>query len=306
MARQFAPSHRGVPQKCVGGRTSGATVRLGHVLRFFLFWFSRSKAFNTYLNGFGYVSDILRIHARLHCVWKRFPKGTPFRGTAPYDSSSFVSVLCGNELLHACNPVPLQNYCFQTIFFRSRPGKPNQRNGQNEKFTNFARFCEFCFFLGKQARFTSNFCSSVPPGKVHELAFLWFGLPGWLLNFVRISSPVVCICHIKIQGKKITQININKFRGLSCPKDPAVLKILRVVNLLRVVFLLSPCDLLSRRTLCGHHFPGNYRHFPSPRRVRVVVNLGGVVKTLRRSNSTIFAIVVVFLVRKGPLGGTGG
>ena len=62
-------------------------------------------------------------------------------------------------------------------------------------------------------------------------------------------------------------------------------KILRVVNLLCVVFLLSLCDLLSRRTLCGHHFPGNYRHFPSPRRVRGVVNLGGVVKTLRRSNS---------------------
>ena len=54
------------------------------------------------------------------------------------------------------------------------------------------------------------------------------------------------------------------------PKDPAVLKRLRVVNLLRVVFLLSPCDLLSRRTLCGHLFPGNYRHFPlsekAPRR----------------------------------------
>ena len=49
-------------------------------------------------------------------------------------------------------------------------------------------------------------------------------------------------------------------------------------------------------------FPGNYRHFPSPRRVCGVVNLGGVVKTLRRSNFTIFAIAVVFLVRKGPLG----
>ena len=30
--------------------------------------------------------------------------------------------------------------------------------------------------------------------------------------------------------------------------------------------------------------------------------MGGVVKTLRRSNFTILAIVVVFLVRKGPLG----
>ena len=47
------------------------------------------------------------------------------------------------------------------------------------------------------------------------------------------------------------------------PKDPAVLKIVRVVNSLRVVFLVRQGDLLSRRTLCGHQFPGNYRHFPS-------------------------------------------
>ena len=73
--------------------------------------------------------------------------------------------------------------------------------------------------------------------------------------------------------------------GNLCPKDPAVLKILRVVNLLRVGVLLSPCDLLSRCTLCGHQFPGNCRHLPSPGRVCGVVNLGGVVKTLLRSNS---------------------
>ena len=86
------------------------------------------------------------------------------------------------------------------------------------------------------------------------------------------------------------------------PKDPTVLKILRVVNLLLVVFLVRRGDSLSQRSLCGHDFPGNYRHFSSPRRVHGVVNLGGVVKTLRRSKFTIFAIVVVFLVRKGPLG----
>ena len=68
---------------------------------------------------------------------------------------------------------------------RSRPGKPNQRKGQNEKFMNFAHFCPFwCFSLGKQARFTLNFCSGMPPGKVHELAFLWFGLLGPLLKQV--------------------------------------------------------------------------------------------------------------------------
>ena len=62
--------------------------------------------------------------------------------------------------------------------------------------------------------------------------------------------------------------------------------ILRVVNLLRVVFLVRWGDLLSWRTLCGHHFPGNYRHFSSQRRVHGVLNLvRGVVKTLRRSNS---------------------
>ena len=59
---------------------------------------------------------------------------------------------------------------------RSRPGKPYQRKGQNEKFMNFAHFCEFwCFSLGKQARFTLNFCSGMPLRKVHELIFLvWF------------------------------------------------------------------------------------------------------------------------------------
>ena len=39
----------------------------------------------------------------------------------------------------------------------------------------------WCFSLGKQARFTLNFCSGMPLRKVHELAFLGFGLPGPLL-----------------------------------------------------------------------------------------------------------------------------
>ena len=66
---------------------------------------------------------------------------------------------------------------------RSRPGKPNQRKGQNEKFMNFAHFCEFwCLSLGKQARFTLNFCSGMPLWKVYELTFLWFSLPGPLLT----------------------------------------------------------------------------------------------------------------------------
>ena len=75
--------------------------------------------------------------------------------------------------------------------FRSCPGKPNQRKGQNEKLMNFAHFCEFWWFaLGKQARFTLNFCSGMPLRIVHELAFLWFGLPGRLpKNSSGISGP---------------------------------------------------------------------------------------------------------------------
>ena len=73
--------------------------------------------------------------------------------------------------------------CLMPSWIRSRPSKPNQRKSQNEKFMDFAHFCEFwCFSLGKQARFTLNFCSGMPLRKAHELAFLWFGLPGPLLN----------------------------------------------------------------------------------------------------------------------------
>ena len=50
---------------------------------------------------------------------------------------------------------------------------------------NFAHFCVnsgVFFSLGKQARFTLNFCSGMPLRKVHELTFFWFGLPGPLLT----------------------------------------------------------------------------------------------------------------------------
>ena len=101
-------------------------------------------------------------------------------------TASAEEVLRG-QTLYTRTPPPLERIsrvrrlCHALI--RSRPGKPNQRKGQNVKFMNFAHFYEFwCFSLGKQARFTLNFCSGMPPGKVHELAFLWFGSPGPLLT----------------------------------------------------------------------------------------------------------------------------
>ena len=67
----------------------------------------------------------------------------------------------------------------QPDFHQESPRQTKPEKGQNEKFMNFAHSCEFwCFFLRKQARFTLNFCSGVPPEKVHELAFLWFGCRG--------------------------------------------------------------------------------------------------------------------------------
>ena len=91
----------------------------------------------------------------------------------------------------------------QEPLIRSRPSKPNQRKGQNEKFMNFAYFCEFwCFSIGKRARFTLNFCSGMPPWKVHELAFLWFGLPGPLLNLLMGLFLVDCFRGNSQEGKR--------------------------------------------------------------------------------------------------------
>ena len=85
------------------------------------------------------------------------------------------------------------------------------------------------------------------------------------------------------------------------PNSPVVIiKMPQVANSLRVVSLLSDCDVPSRRTLCRHHFPGNYRHFSSQRRVRGVENMGDVVKTLPHSNSSFCHRRSSFST-KGPL-----
>ena len=50
----------------------------------------------------------------------------------------------------------------------------------------------------------SNFCSGMPPGKVHELAFLWLGLPGPLL--IKIPQNSRQISH------QISQISLRKIK----------------------------------------------------------------------------------------------
>ena len=117
---------------------------------------------------------------------------------------------------------------------------------------------------------------------------LWSDRPNCSHN---VSQKVKRIRHISEKSDMHTQ------RTQPCKKNHSA-----IANLLRVVNLLSHCDLLSRRAFRGHHFPGNYRHFSlRKKRDQGVLNTGAVVKTLRRSNSLNLAIVVALLVRKGPL-----
>ena len=59
---------------------------------------------------------------------------------------------------------------------------------------NFAPFCDWCPSSGKQARFTLNLCSGMPLWKLHELTFLWFGLPGPLLKILGLLFFFACTC----------------------------------------------------------------------------------------------------------------
>ena len=87
---------------------------------------------------------------------------------------------------------------------------------------NFALFCEFwCFSLGKQARFTLNFCSRMPLRKVHELTFLWFGLPGPLLmtqsktrqRFHRLTEVLPCPVWKSTSPPPVPDLQLDIFDG---------------------------------------------------------------------------------------------
>ena len=82
------------------------------------------------------------------------------------------------------------------IHCQESPRQTKPKKGTKRKVHEF-----WCFSLGKQARFTSNFCSSLPPGKVHELAFLWFGLPGLLLTLWACFKKL----HLGSRGLMTTQ-----------------------------------------------------------------------------------------------------
>ena len=67
--------------------------------------------------------------------------------------------------------------------------------------------------------------------------------------------------------------------------------------------------MICYRDFCGHHVPWFYKQLSSQKRVCSVVSMGGVVKTLRRSNShsrSVFSMAGPFVnskpgrERKGP------
>ena len=111
--------------------------------------------------------------------------------------------LCGGWGRRNCGWVRRLRCLQSGSSIRSRPGKPNQRKGQKRKVHEFHPFLWILvFFLSKTSTIhILNFCSGMPPGKVHELAFLWFGLPVWLL--MQSGSSNHELCDFKIAATRV-------------------------------------------------------------------------------------------------------
>ena len=190
---------------------------------------------------------------------------------------------------------------------------------------NFAHFCEFwCFSLGKQARFTLNFCSGMPLRKVHELTFFWFGLPGPLLKTgcrgkcrksASGSAPVLVSTEARIPkhffgtflgtlfGLALSKALFSalflvgasallRMVGRLVPKGPFRTKnttaIEKIVDYYAVVFLLRPPNLLR----CGPFFERKHVCNSQENGVRTrcaaIANHPGCTKNTTRSKFTIF------------------
>ena len=107
-------------------------------------------------------------------VWARNPQKVSQRSSRPLTPECHKSAEKVQKDSKECQKCVNQESLRQT--------KP--KKGAKRKVHEFRPFCEFwCFFLGKTSTIhISNFCSGMSLRKVHELAFLWFGLPGPLLS----------------------------------------------------------------------------------------------------------------------------
>ena len=69
--------------------------------------------------------------------------------------------------------------------FQESPRQTKPKKGPKRKVHEFRPFLWILvFFLGKTSTIHIEFLFRNAPGKIHELAFLWFGLPGPLLTIL--------------------------------------------------------------------------------------------------------------------------
>ena len=147
------------------------------------------------------------------------------------------------------------------IFIQESAQQTKPKKGPKRKVHEFRPFLWIlvCFSLGKQARFTLNFCSGMPPRKVHELTFLWFGLPGPLLIHVGLN--------ISSEPPTKPLVLVGNSEGQDCDfqarlKFPRAIKI---DNLKRVsaFSVLSLCGISWDPCFSGVR--GTFRTFPASR-----------------------------------------
>ena len=80
------------------------------------------------------------------------------------------------------------------------PRQTKPKKGPKGKVHEFRPF----LWMRKQARFTLNFCSGMSLRKVHELTFLWFGLPGPLLR--EVGAPLIVLILVVIVCQNLLRI----------------------------------------------------------------------------------------------------
>ena len=93
-----------VPQKCIRGRASGATVRSGPMLKgFFIRLYIETRHFDTHPNRFGYVLNMYPPALRLEAV----PEGYPLRPSPRYPLYDYF--WCANAWAFLCQIFSREN-----------------------------------------------------------------------------------------------------------------------------------------------------------------------------------------------------
>ena len=155
--------HRGVPQKCVRGRASGAMVRSGHVLRVFLYSTVEARRFDTYQSRFGYISDTYQC-ALLLCL-EAAPEGYPPGRYPPYDySRKRTKMQTELDLCYLCKFGPSTS-SFSLLSIRCKDcssyAQERKGGGWGIELEKIAKM-QLCLHLWNVDFLTSRFIHSIP------------------------------------------------------------------------------------------------------------------------------------------------